>query len=98
MILVVTFKLATHTKFWSGFLFIAVVFLSLALYLAYMWISNYYFSTYIKGTAYVAWTTGETYLTVLFCVSLILFVDGIVVHIDFTRGGYSSKMRTVVHE
>ena len=92
----VTFKLATHTKFWSGFLFIAVTFLSLALYLAYMWIANSYFSTYIKGTTYVAWTSIETYLTVLFCITLILFVDGIVVHIDFMRGGYSSKMRSVV--
>lgn len=61
-----------------------------------MWISNSLFSTYIKGTVYMAWTSGETYLTVLFCISLILFVDGIVVHIDFNRGGYSSKMRAVV--
>ena len=61
-----------------------------------MWISNYLFSDYIKGTVSMAWATGETYLTVLFCICLILFVDGIVVHIDFMRGGYSSKMREVV--
>lgn len=43
-IVVVTFKLSTHTKFWSVFLFIAVSILSLSLYVAYMWISNYNFS------------------------------------------------------
>ncbi len=56
-IVVVTFKLSTHTKFWSVFLFIAVSFLSLALYLSYMWISNYAFSDYVVGTTYIAWTT-----------------------------------------
>ena len=56
--LVVTFKLATHTKFWSLLLIIAISILSIALYIGYMWISNYYFSEHIKGTTYVAWTTG----------------------------------------
>ena len=96
MILVVTFKLATHTKFWSSFLFFAISVLSLALYLAYMWISSYAFSEYIKGTVYTAFTVGETYLTVLFCITLILFIDGLVIHIDYKRGGYSSKMRDIV--
>ena len=29
---------------------------------------------------------------------MILFVDGIVVHVDFIRGEYSSKMRQVIHD
>lgn len=62
-----------------------------------MWISNYYFSDNILGTTRIAWTSAKAYLTVIFCISLILFVDGIVIHIDFNRGGYSSKMRRVVH-
>lgn len=76
----------------------AVVVLSLALYLAYMWISNYYFSDNILGTTKIAWTSVKIYLTVLFCICVILFVDGIVVHVDFIRGLYSSKMRQVVHD
>ncbi len=63
-----------------------------------MWISNNFFSDNILGTTKVAWTSVKTYLTVLFCICLILFIDGIVVHIDFNRGGYSSKMRRVVHD
>lgn len=56
-IVVVTFKLSTHTKFWSVFLFIAVLLLSLALYVCYMWISNFKLSEHVVGTAYIAWTT-----------------------------------------
>lgn len=56
-IVIVTFKLSTHTKFWSIFLFIAVSLLSLVLYIAYMWISNYTLSYHIVGTTYIAWTT-----------------------------------------
>lgn len=98
VICVVTFKLCTHTKFYSGIFIFCVLILSLCLYLAYMWISNYYITDNIQGTTVVAWTSVEPYLTVLFCVCFVLFIDGIVVHIDFNRGGYSSKMRRVVHD
>ena len=64
--------------------------------MAYMWISNYFFSEHIKGTTYIAYTTGEVYFVVLFSVAFVLFIDGIVIHIDFVRGGYISKMRDVV--
>ncbi len=94
--LVVTFKLATHTKFWSLLLIICVIVLSIALYVSYMWISNFYFSEHILGTTYIAWTSGEVYFVVLFCTCFILFVDGIVIFIDFKRGGYISKMRDVI--
>lgn len=57
VIVIVTFKLSTHTKFWSVFLFIAVSLLSIVLYISYMWISNYAFSDNVVGTTYVAWTT-----------------------------------------
>jgi hypothetical protein len=56
-IVIVTFKLSTHTKFWSVFLFIAISFLSLFIYLAYMWISNYSLSEHVIGTTFVAWST-----------------------------------------
>lgn len=98
VICVVTFKLCTHTKFYSGIFIFCVFFLSLGLYLAYMWISNYYISTTILGTTLVAWTSAEPFLTVFFCICLILFVDGIVLHIDFTRSWYTSKMRQVIDE
>lgn len=75
-----------------------VVFLSLALYLTYMWLSNYYFTNNIMGTTLIAWTTPKAYLTVLFSICAVLFLDGIVVHIDFIRGGYTSKMRKIIHE
>lgn len=77
-------------------LIICVLLISLGLYVAYMWISNYYFSEHILGTTIMAYTTGEVYFVVLFSVAFVLFVDGIVIHIDFIRGGYISKMRDVV--
>ncbi len=62
-----------------------------------MWISNYVISTNILGSNIVAWTSTKTYLTVIFCICVVLFVDGIVLHIDFIRGGYSSKIRRIIH-
>jgi phospholipid-transporting ATPase len=58
VILVVTFKLSSHTKFWSVILLLGIVFLSLGLYIAYMWVSNYYVSTYVKGTTFMFFTNG----------------------------------------
>jgi hypothetical protein len=58
VICVVTFKLATHTKFWSILLFFGIVCLSLGLYEIYMWISNFYFSTYVKGTTSMFYSNG----------------------------------------
>ena len=49
--MLVTFKLSTHTKFWSWILLISILFLSLGMYFAYMWISNYYFSDYTCNTS-----------------------------------------------
>ena len=47
VIFVVTFKLSTHTKFWSAILIWVIFLTSLGLYIAYMWISNYVFSDYV---------------------------------------------------
>jgi phospholipid-transporting ATPase len=80
--MLVTFKLSTHTKFWSLLLFFSILFLSLGLYFAYMWISNYYFSDYVKNATYMFFTQAETYFIVLFCVCLVLFVDGIILAYD----------------
>lgn len=58
VMMLVTFKLSTHTKFWSWILLISILFFSLGLYLAYMWISNYYFSDYVYGSTYMFFTEG----------------------------------------
>ena len=92
----VTFKLATHTRFWSCCLIFSILFLSVGLYAAYTWLSNFALSPDIEGTASVGWTTAETYLVVLFCICIILFLDGVIVFIDFKRGSYASKMRQVI--
>ena len=99
VILVVTFKLATHTRFWSIWLIIGIILLSLALYLAYMWISNTTISNHMfLGVTTIAWTTAEPYFVVIFCTCLILAIDGIIVFIDFKRGSIASKMRVVAHK
>ena len=94
--MVVTFKLATHTRFWSGLMIFTLVVLSIGLYLAYMWISNSFFSDNINGTNIVAWTSGECYFVVLFGICFILFLDGIIIHIDLMKSGTISKMRAVI--
>ncbi len=90
-------KLATHTRFWSACLIFSILVLSLGCYAAYMWLSNYFLSAAIIGTTFVAWTTGEVYFLILFCICVILLVDGIVVFMDFRRGSYASKMREVIY-
>ncbi len=97
-IIVVTFKLASHTKFWSVFLFFAVSILSLVMYAFYMWISNYKLSEHVVGTTYVAWTTAECYFLVLLCLIIVLAIDGAVLAIDFHRGGFISKMREKINQ
>lgn len=94
--LLVTFKLATHTKFWSGLLVFSILFFSLGLYVAYMWISNYAFSIYLTGTIVQFYSNAESYFMVLYSVCLVLFVDGLVVSVDFDRGGYASRMRRII--
>lgn len=32
----------------------------------------------------------------MFCICIILFLDGVIVFIDFKRGSYASKMREVI--
>jgi len=94
--MVVTFKLSTHTKFWSFlFLFIIVV-LSLGLYVAYMWISNYYFSPYVLDTTWMFYTSGQTYFIVLFCICVVLFFDGMVLSLDMDYSGLITKMRKII--
>ncbi len=61
-----------------------------------MWVSNFLFSEHIKGTTYTAWTTIESYLVVLFCSCMVIALDGVVIMVDFEKGGYSSKMRRVI--
>jgi hypothetical protein len=55
--MVVTLKLATHTRFWTFNLVLSIAVLSLGLYVAYMWISNYALSNDVQNTSFVAWTT-----------------------------------------
>lgn len=44
----------------------------------------------------MAWTSVECYFIVIFGVCFILFIDGIVIHIDLIKSGVISKMRTVI--
>lgn len=96
IILVVSFKIATHTRFWSWLMFVSLLCLSICLYVAYMWISN--ILSGVRGTVYMAYTTLDVYLCVLFCIGVLLILDGLLVFTDFGRGGYASKMRQVIHE
>ena len=96
--MMVTFKLSTHTKFWSGYLFFFIIVTSVGLYIAYVWLSNWTFTAYMQRTPYMFWTTGDCYFIMVFCICLVLIIDGGVISIDFVRGGYASKMRVIIDE
>lgn len=96
VMMLVTFKLSTHTKFWSFLLFFSIIVLSLGLYFAYMWISNYNFSNYVIGNTYMFFTQAETYFIVLFCSCFVLCVDGIVLSFDSKYSGVINKMRILI--
>ena len=56
---VITLKLASHTKFWSVMLFVGISLLSLGLYIIYLWISQYrLLSVYVQGVSYMFFTSG----------------------------------------
>jgi hypothetical protein len=96
IILVVSFKIATHTRFWSWLMFVSLLCLSICLYVAYMWISNVL--TGVKGTVTMVYSTLECYLCVLFCVAVLLIIDGLLIFLEFWKGGYASKMRRVISD
>ena len=97
VVLLVTFKLSTHTKFWSWLLIFSILFFSLGLYIGYMWISNYAtFTVYLEGTISRFFSSWEAYFVVIFSCCLVLFIDGFVVSVDFERGGYASRMRKII--
>jgi hypothetical protein len=45
----------------------------------------------------MAWTSAQPYFMVLLCTCVVLFLDGIILSIDFDRGGYISRMREVIN-
>jgi hypothetical protein len=96
--MVVTFKLASHTKFWSLMLLFSIIFLSLGLYVAYMWVSNYALTVYMQGTAMKFFTTGDTYLIILFCICVVLVFDGVVLSFDSKSSGIIHKLRSIIEE
>lgn len=89
-----SFKIATHTRFWSWLMFVSLLGLSIALYVSYMWISNVLSG--VRGTVLMVYTTLDVYLCVLFNIGVLLIVDGLLVFTSFGRGGYASKMRRIV--
>lgn len=76
-------------------LIFSIVVVSLGLYVAYMWFSNYkaILSDHILGTAIVMWQNVKSLFFQIFCICLILLIDGVTVTIDFHYGSYASKMR-----
>jgi uncharacterized protein (UPF0333 family) len=48
--MIVSFKLATHTKFMSALLLFSLVVLAIGIYIAYMWISDVFPTSAINHT------------------------------------------------
>jgi len=98
--IIVTLKLVTHTKYWSWLLFFSIIIVSIGFYIAYMWLSNYkaILSDHILGATMTMWHNWKTLFYQIFCVCIILLIDGAAVAVDFHYGSYASKMRLAVFE
>ena len=96
--MVVTLKLATHTKFMSKLLLFSILVLALGIYVAYMWISSVFPTSMINHTTLMFFTSAETYFVVLYGVCMILFVDGFVISLDYDNSGTIKKLRDLIDE
>jgi hypothetical protein len=96
IILMVTFKLAIHSRYWSALLIITILFFSLIPYLAYMWISNYKFSPHIIGTVKMLFETAKGYFVILLTCCFMLFFESAIIFVQFLRNGLVSKMQKVM--
>jgi hypothetical protein len=94
--MVVTFKLATHTKFMSFLYLLCLLLFAVGTYLAYMWISNYYLSYTIVGTTTMFFSSAETYFLVIFSTCLVLLVDGVILSIDYDNSGLLKRLRELI--
>jgi hypothetical protein len=57
-------------------------FLSVCIYIAYMWISNIVSTNIsVQGSIIQIYSTLETYLTVFFCTGILLIIDGAVIYL-----------------
>jgi hypothetical protein len=79
------------------FLFTLLV-LAIGIYVAYMWISDIFPVSAINHTTTMFFSSGQTYFTVLFGVCLILFLDGIIISVDYDNLGTIKKLRDILHE
>lgn len=72
--------------------------LSIAIYVAYMWISNFAFSSTIINTTETFFTSPEAYLVTIFGVCLVLFFDGFILSIDYDNSGTLKKLREIIDQ
>jgi len=99
IIMICTFKLAIHVRHWTLLILMSIILCSLAPYLSYVWISNYYFSRYrIEGTIIMSFRTGTSYLSVLIACILMLAINGIIIYVNFHKNKRLSKMQIIMKE
>ena len=55
--MIVSLKLATHTKFMSKLLLFSILFLAIGIYVAYMWISSVFPTSGVNHTAMMFFTS-----------------------------------------
>ena len=96
--MIVSLKLATHTKFMSKLLLFSLLFLAIGIYVAYMWISSVFPTSGINNTTMMFFTSAETYFVVIYGMCLILLIDGFIISLDYDNSGVIKKLRDIVAE
>ena len=75
VIFIVDFKIAIHTKFWTVINVLVILFTSLLLFIAYVWLSSLYQGFVVYETARRVFSTADFYLIIFLCVGLLIVID-----------------------
>ena len=94
IIFVVDFKIAIHTKFWTIIHILVIIFTSLLLFIAYVWLSSMYPGFAVYETAFRIFSTADFYLIIFFCVGLLVVVDVLIMLLlEINAGGLVEYLR-----
>lgn len=99
IIVIATLKLAIHVRHWTLLIAVTIIFCSLAPYISYVWISNYFFSQYrIQGTIIMSFKTGASYLTIVLVSCLMVMINSIIIYSRFHKDKLTSKMQMIMKD
>lgn len=93
-----TIKLCMQVKHWTKLLFFTIICLSIAPYVGFMWVVNYYFNRPVGKILIVCFSTAKTYLSVLVLIILLIGINGIFIYTRFHSNRILKRMKIALEE